>query len=77
MAREKTSWGTVVGTGAASIDIVMQQFPLGREVSEQEILSEIARQGLKSRGAIAQHMWTLTNRGHIAQSGKGWKRITA
>jgi len=77
MAREKTPWGTVADTGAGSIDIVMREFPLGREVSESEIVAAVRRKGLKERNAIPEHMGTLIKRGHVEKTDNGWKRITA
>lgn len=77
VAREKTPWGTVTDTGAGAIDTVMREFPLGREVTEFEIIAAIKRKGLKERNAIPEHMRTLTERGHVAKTDNGWKRITA
>lgn len=73
--REKTAWGTVVGTGAASIDTVVMDFPLGRQFTEDEIESEVRRRRLRERGAIRRHLETLRDRGYIQKRDSGWRRI--
>ena len=75
MAREKTPWGTVVGTGAASIDIVVMGYPIGREFTEDEVDLEIRRRRLRERGAIRRHLETLRDRGYVRRSDNGWRRI--
>jgi hypothetical protein len=75
MAREKTAWGTVVGTGAASIDAVVMDIPVGRQFTEDEVEAEIRRRGLPERGAIGRHLDTLQDRGYVQRRDGGWRRV--
>lgn len=77
MAREYTDWGTVEGTGAASIDTVVMAWPVGHEFTEGEVESEIKRRGLPTRGAIRRHLETLRDRGYVQRSDRpqGWRRL--
>lgn len=72
-AREYTKWGTVVGTGAASIDIVLMEAEC--PLTESEIAGEIRKRGLKSRGAIGSHLNTLKRRRHVVNTAFGWARV--
>ena len=72
--REYTAWGTVVGTGAASIDLVLMEAT--RPMSVREIEEDMRRRGLPERGAISSHLNTLRQRGHIVNTPEGWCRVS-
>ena len=71
--RGYTRWGTVVGTGAASIDIVLMEAT--RPLTIREIEDEIRHRGLPERGAVSSHLNTLKGRGHIINTPDGWCRV--
>lgn len=75
MSREKTEWGTVVDTGAASIDIVVMVRPIGQKFTVDDVELEIRRRGLPERGAIREHLDTLRKRGYVERRDGGWRRI--
>lgn len=76
MADEKTDWGTDVGTGAESIEIAIKTYPKIVEFSEEDIAVKMEKLGLKSRGAIYEHLRELKNRGHLKGSKGAWKRVS-
>lgn len=72
VSREYTHWGTVVGTGAASVDLVLMETSTRLKVAE--IAEEIMKRGFKQRGAIECHLNTLKRRGYIDRTSNGWGR---
>jgi hypothetical protein len=75
MARtpETTVWGSRLGTGAASIDLVLLEAPFPLTVEQIEV--EIRRQGLKERGEVARHLYSLRMRGHVTRVASGWVKV--
>jgi hypothetical protein len=71
--REYTAWGTVVGTGAASIEIILME--ASQPLSIHEIEEEVRRRGLTERGAVSRHLNVLKGRGHIINTPAGWCRV--
>jgi repressor of nif and glnA expression len=76
MTGERTRYGSGPGTGAASLDMVILDIPLGREFTEAEVTDEVRRRGLPERGAVGQHLRALRERGFIRKSDNGWVRIS-
>lgn len=74
MAKERTRYGSGEGTGAASLDIVIMEIPVGREFTETEVDDEVERRGLPRRGAAGQHLRALRDRGFIRKTDNGWIR---
>ena len=75
-SKNKTRYGSGEGTGAASIDIVVMDMPLGREFTEAEVVDEVRRRKLQERKAVDKHLYALRNRGFIRRSDNGWVRIS-
>jgi hypothetical protein len=71
--RAYTAWGTVVGTGAASIEIVLMEAT--RPLTVLEIEEEVRRRGIPERGAVGRHLTVLKERGHIINTSEGWCRL--
>ena len=76
MAREMTSWGSGINTGAGSLDIVILDIPIGREFTEEEIAEEVRRRGLKERDAVYEHLYNRQEKGFVAKTDNGWKRVS-
>jgi hypothetical protein len=74
MQTERTRYGSALGTGAASLDIVVSDIPIGREFTEAEVAAEVHRRWLPERGAIGEHVRALRNRGFIRRTDNGWVR---
>ena len=72
---DSSTYGSRGGSGAASIDIVVKDVPVGREFTEAEVDLEVIRRGLKRRGAISNHLRFLKKLGHVARTDNGWKRL--
>jgi len=75
-AEDSSPYGSGAGTGAASLDIVIREIPLGREFTEHELEQEVRARGLQERGAIREHLRSLEQRGHVQRSENGWKRVS-
>ena len=73
---ETTRYGSGIGTGAGSIDVVVMDIPVGREFTEAEVEAEVRRRGLPDRGAKGQHLRTLKERGYIRKTDNGWARVS-
>jgi hypothetical protein len=73
---EKTSWGGRIGCGTGSVETVIQDYPIGKIFTENEIDSEIKRRKLVNRGAIYRHLDTLSKKGYLKRVQGGWKRIS-
>jgi hypothetical protein len=70
-----TPYGSTPGTGAASLDAVIADIPLGREFTEAEVRAEVRRRRLPERSAIGQHLRALKEREYLRRTGKGWVRL--
>ena len=70
-----TRYGSRVGTGGASLDIVVLEIPLGREFTEAEVVDEVRRRNLPERKAVYQHFTALRNRGFVRKSADGGVRV--
>ena len=75
MAKNQTPYGSGEGTGAASVDLVVLEMPLGREFTEAEVEDEVRRRGLPERGAVYEHLRALRNRGFLRKTDTGWVRL--
>jgi hypothetical protein len=76
MALENLSpYGCRIGTGAASLDLVIKVIPLEQEFTEEEVAEQVRRWGLTERGAVYEHLYSLQQRGHIRRTDAGWVRI--
>lgn len=71
----RTVWGGSIGKGTGSIETVILDYPVGYEFTENQVRQEIKRQNLVNRGAIYQHLRTLSERGYIERTAYGWKRL--
>lgn len=68
-------YGSRAGTGAASIDLVIREIPVGREFTVEEIEKAVRDQSLPERSAIREHLRSLAQRGHLAKTDNGWQRV--
>jgi hypothetical protein len=74
--RDRTQYGSRSGTGAASLDTVILDFPLGREFTAAEAAAQVQRRRLPERGAIREHLRALRERGFLRRTGNGWVRLS-
>jgi predicted HNH restriction endonuclease len=72
---ERTAWGSIIGNGTASIEIVL--LDAAGPMSVPQIDAEIRRRRLTSRGAIYQHLKTLERKGFIRWSDDGWQKVAS
>lgn len=75
VAYGRTLWGGRIDKGTGSIETVILDFQIGYEFTENQVRQEIKRRKLVNRGAIYQHLRTLSERGFIEKTAYGWKRI--
>jgi len=72
---QTSPYGSRIGSGAGSIDIVVHAIPVGASFTVEEIEQKVREQALPERGAVYEHLRSLTMRGHICKSENGWQRI--
>ncbi|MBX9580944.1 MAG: hypothetical protein K2X87_11600 [Gemmataceae bacterium] len=72
MDREQTIWGNAIRSGAGSLNLVIHDIPAGRLFTEHEIADEVRRRGLTERGAVREHLMSLTRKGYVAKAEGGW-----
>ncbi len=74
-ADSSSPYGRRPGTGAASLDVVIKNVPVGREFREEELVTEVRQRGLKERGAVREHLRALQQEGHLRRTDNGWVRL--